>query len=169
MSTSITDHVQQHRHTAASIANAEMTIDKINAHLEMLALQQVGSQDRGSVVTRTSISFSLIPLALTIEKVTINEKKGVEEARSSEPTRTVRLPYWFLQQQYTFQLRRATAGWLFSRPVHRIVPDDCSLFEACRIGDVESIKTLLSTREASPMTERLPVLQPLDSRWRAAI
>jgi hypothetical protein len=150
MSTDITDHVQQHRHTAASIANAEMTIDKINARLEMLALQQIGSQDRDSVVARTSISFSLIPLALTIEKVTINGKKGVKEAQSSEPTRTVRLPYWFLQQQYAFQLRRATAGWLFSRPVHRTVPYDCSLFEACRIGDIESIRTLLSTREASP-------------------
>ena len=150
MSNIITDHVHQHRHTAASIANAEMTIDKINAHLEMLALRQVASQDQGSVVTRTSISFSLIPLALTIEKVTINGKKGVKEAQSSEPTRTVRLPYWFLQQQYAFQLRRVTAGWLFSRPVHRTVPYDCSLFEACRIGDIESIRTLLSTREASP-------------------
>lgn len=127
-----------------------MTIDKINARLEMLAMQQIESQDRGSVVTRTSISFSLIPLALTIEKVTVHGKKSVKEDPSVELTRSVRLPYWFLQQQFALQLRRATAGWLFSRPVHRIVPDDCSLFEACRIGDVESIKTLLSTREASP-------------------
>lgn len=150
MSTSITDHVQQHQHTTASIANAEMTIDKINARLEMLALQQVAWQDQGSVVTRTSISFSLIPLALTIEKVTMHGKKSAKEDPSVESARTVRLPYWFLQQRYALQLRRAIAGWLFSRSVHRIVPHDCSLFEACKIGDVDSIKTLLSTREASP-------------------
>ena len=142
--------MQQHRHTAASIANAELTIDKINARLEMLALQQPVSQDRDGVVTRTSISFSLIPLALKIEKVTIQGKNCVEDAPSAEPTRIVRLPLWFIQRQYASQLRRATAGWLFSWPVHRIVPYDCSLFEACRIGDIDSIKTMLSTREASP-------------------
>ena len=150
ISNSITDHVQQHQHTAASIANAELTIDKINARLEMLALQQPVSQDRDGVVTRTSISFSLIPLALKIEKVTIQGKNCVEDAPSAEPTRIVRLPLWFIQRQYASQLRRATAGWLFSWPVHRIVPYDCSLFEACRIGDIDSIRTLLSTREASP-------------------
>lgn len=101
------------------------------------------------MVTRTSISFSLIPLALTIEQVTVRGKKSVAEAPPVEPALVVRLPYWFLQQQYALQLRRATAGWLFSRHVHRIVPDDCSLFEACESGDIDSIKTLLSTREAS--------------------
>lgn len=116
----------------------------------MLALQQPVSQDRDGVVTRTSISFSLIPLALKIEKVTIQGKNCVEDAPSAEPTRIVRLPLWFIQRQYASQPRRATAGWLFSWPVHRIVPYDCSLFEACRIGDIDSIKTLLSTREASP-------------------
>ncbi|GAB7323200.1 hypothetical protein MBLNU13_g05692t1 [Cladosporium sp. NU13] len=85
-----------------------------------------------------------------LAQFTTNGKKSVEEAPSVESTRIVRLPYWFLQQEYALQLRRATAGWLFSRPVHRIVPQDCSLFEACRIGDIESIRTLLSTREASP-------------------
>ena len=142
--------MRQHRHTAASIANAELTIDRINARLEMLALQQAASQDRGYIVTRTTISFSLIPLALTIEKATINGENSGDEALSREPTRIVRLPSWFLQQQYALQLRCATAGWLFSRPVHRIVPYDCSLFQACRIGDIDSIRTLLSTREASP-------------------
>jgi hypothetical protein len=101
------------------------------------------------MVTRTSLSFSLIPLALTIEQVTIPGEKSVAEAPPVEPTLFVRLPYWFLQQQYAVQLRRAIAGWMFSRPIHRIVAADCPLFEACTFGDTNSIKTLLSTREAS--------------------
>lgn len=145
MSTCLADHVHL---TATSVSKAEHTINEINTRLELLSLQ-FSSPDRIGTVTRTSVSFGLLPLSLTVETVTSHQNQEVGNPPVVRPVFTVKLPDWFLQQQYAVQLQHSTSGWLFSMAVHRVVPPDCLLFEACSNGDAAQVRMLISTGQAS--------------------
>ena len=148
ISSNLASLVRQHRCTATSISNAELRINEVNARLELLSLQ-VASQDPVETVTRTSVSFRLLPLTFSVERVSLRRKPIIAAARRTKAVITVHLPNWFLEQQYAIQLRRAVAGWSYSMAVHRVVPIDCELFKACRDGDDVTIKSLLSSKQAS--------------------
>jgi hypothetical protein len=62
---------------------------------------------------------------------------------------SVRLPKWFLQRQYDLQLLYATSGWPLSLNTCNVVHPDSPFFNACRIGDIETMKALLSKHQAS--------------------
>lgn len=62
---------------------------------------------------------------------------------------SVRLPTWFLQEQYDLQLLRATSGWPFSLDFCRIVSWESPFFRACEKGNIKDVKILLSTKQAS--------------------
>jgi hypothetical protein len=62
---------------------------------------------------------------------------------------TIRLPSWFVQDQYNLAFARSKNGWLFHPTVYRTVDHvDSPMFEACIDGDLERIKMLLTTNQA---------------------
>jgi len=62
---------------------------------------------------------------------------------------SVRLPKWFLHRQYDLQLLHTTCGWPFTLNSCSVSRPDSPFFNACRTGDIETIKVLLSTQQAS--------------------
>jgi len=61
---------------------------------------------------------------------------------------TIRLPNWFVQDQYSLAISRSKNGWLFHPSMRRTVKYDSPFFEACRSGDLETMKMLLTTKQA---------------------
>ena len=45
---------------------------------------------------------------------------------------------------------RSTAGWQYSLNIFRTVPENSPIFEFCRDGNLSAVRTLLTTRNASP-------------------
>jgi hypothetical protein len=92
-----------------------------------------------------------MPLSITLEQTSSRKQRTLHLTKPKRNVRilTVRLPKWFLHRQYDLQLMRATSGWPFTLNVRTIVPTDSPFFEACRDGDIETIKSLLSNQQAS--------------------
>ena len=66
-------------------------------------------------------------------------------------SRTIRLnwPTWLLSQAWELNVRQATNGWDFSMRSYRIVPADADIFLAIDGGDLDKVRQLLSSGEAS--------------------
>jgi hypothetical protein len=126
------------------------TINEVSARVEALTLHTV-SQTHIQTTTRTTLSFRLMPLSITLEQTSSREQQTLHV---TTPTRTakvftVRLPKWFLHRQYEVQLLHTTSGWPFTFKACSIVPYDSPFFEACQDGDIETIKFLLANKQAS--------------------
>ena len=133
---------------ATGVFNAEHGINETNARLEALTLQ-IASQTQIETTTRTTLSFGLMPLSITWEKTSSRKQQTSTKVKPAVRLLTVRLPRWFLQRQYDLQLLRATSGWPFTLNACGIVQSDSPFFDACWEGDIETIKVLLSSKEAS--------------------
>jgi hypothetical protein len=88
-------------------------------------------------------------LGLTIEHTSSTEDKKESVRKPAKTIFNIRIPSWFLQQQYNLQFQRATAGWPFHLSVHRIIPRDSPIADACMYGDINMVRRLLSTKEYS--------------------
>lgn len=100
-------------------------------------------------MTRMSLSFSMMPLSITFEQTSSRKQLTLTKAQRTVTLFTVRLPTWFLRQTYELQLLYATSGWPFVLTACRVVRPDSPFFNACRAGDIETIKVLLSSQQAS--------------------
>lgn len=127
------------------------TVSDLNTQFEKLAIQPMLTPHghRPHSMSRTRLSFHLIPLGLTIEHTTSMDEKGHVVQKPAKTFLTIRLPHWFLEHQYDMQVQRATAGWPFHLSVHRIIPSNSPMIQACRRGDVDAVKLLLSTNKNS--------------------
>jgi hypothetical protein len=148
ISSSVIGQVQQSQCIATSIVNDELAITDINARLEALTLQ-IASQTRIKTRTRTTLSFHLMPLGITFEQSSSHSQRALTKTKRTTRIFTVRLPTWFLRQQYDLQLLQATSGMPFTLSTCRIARPDSPFFNACRTGDIETIKILLSKQQAS--------------------
>jgi hypothetical protein len=92
-----------------------------------------------------------MPLSITLEQTSSRKQRTLHATKPKRTVRigSVRLPKWFLQRQYDLQLLYATSGWPFSLNACGIVQSDSPFFNACRDGDIETIKFLLSNQQAS--------------------
>jgi hypothetical protein len=135
---------------ASSVFNAEHAINEVNARLEALTLQ-MASQTQIETTTCTTLSFHLMPLGITLKQTSSRKQRTLHVTKPKRTVRigSVRLPKWFLQRQYDLQLLYATSGWPLFLSACSIVPHDSPFFEACRTGDVETMKLLLSSKQAS--------------------
>lgn len=61
----------------------------------------------------------------------------------------IRLPKWLTGKLWRFAADHAETGWDWSLHTLRMVPPDSLIFRACRSGDVELVRHLLSSGEAS--------------------
>jgi hypothetical protein len=90
-----------------------------------------------------------MPLSITFEQSSSYSPQALIKTKRTTRIFTVRLPIWFLEQQYDLQLLHATSGMPFKLNVCRIARPDSPFFNACRTGDIETIKVLLSKQQAS--------------------
>jgi hypothetical protein len=150
ISSSVAGQGQQTHRIATGVFNAEHTINEVNARLEALT-RQITSQSQIETTTRTTLSFRLMPLSITLEQTSSREQRTSHVIKPKRTVRigSVRLPKWFLQRQYDLQLLYATSGFPFSLNACSIVPYGSPFFEACMTGNIETIKVLLSNQQAS--------------------
>jgi hypothetical protein len=92
-----------------------------------------------------------MPLSITLEQTSSRKQRTSHVTKPKRTVRigSVRLPKWFLQRQYDVQLLYATSGWPFSLNACGVVQHDSPFFNACRTGDIETIKFILSNQQAS--------------------
>jgi hypothetical protein len=92
-----------------------------------------------------------MPLSITLEQTSSRKQQTLHVAKPKRTVRlfTVRLPEWFLHRQYDLQLMYATSGWPFTLNTCNVVQADSPFFNACRTGDIDTIKVLLSNQQAS--------------------
>jgi hypothetical protein len=150
ISTSVAGQAHQTQCIATSVFSAEHTINEVNARLEALAVQ-ISSQTQidTTTTTCTTLSFRFMPLSITLEQTSSRKQRTVTKPKPTVRLLTVRLPKWFLHRQYDLQLLYATSGWPFTLNACNIVQDDSPFFMACKSGDVDTIKVLLSNKQAS--------------------
>jgi hypothetical protein len=99
-----------------------------------------------------------MPLSIIWEQTSSRKQRTLHVIKPKRTVRigSVRLPKWFLQRQYDLQLLYATSGWPFSVNVCGIVQYNSPFFRACQGGDIETIKVLLSSQQAS-IYDRCPL------------
>ena len=90
-----------------------------------------------------------MPLSITLEQTTSRKQQTPSRPKRTARLLTVRLPKWFLHRQYDLQLLYATSGWPFTLNACSVVQYDSLFFRACKTGDIETIKFLLSSKQAS--------------------
>lgn len=90
-----------------------------------------------------------MPLSITLEQTMSRKQRTPSKPKRTARLLTVRLPKWFLHRQYDLQLLYATSGWPFTLNARSVVQYDSPFFKACRAGDLETIKHLLSSKQAS--------------------
>lgn len=90
-----------------------------------------------------------MPLSITFEQTSSHNQRTLTKTKRATRLFTVRLPKWFLHRQYDLQLLYATSGWPFALNACSVARPDSPFFNACRTGDIETIKVLLSTQQVS--------------------
>jgi hypothetical protein len=148
ISSSDIGQAHQTQRIATGVINAEHSISNVNARLEALNLR-ITSETQIETKTRTTLSFRLMPLSITFEQTTSHKQRTLVKPKRAVRLLTVRLPKWFLHRQYDLQLLHATSGWPFTMNACSVVPYDSPFFNACRTGEIETIKALLSSQQAS--------------------
>lgn len=138
----------------ARIKDIQRDVFASNARLESLvACRSVGIQHNATHNTkRLKVGFQSILFNFSIEISSEEEdqpNKGVRVAKTVKKSIcNIRLPSWFVQDQYNMMIRRAQGEWLFHPSIYRTVSYHCSFFVACKRGDLEKMKMLLVTKQA---------------------
>ena len=109
-------------------------------------------------ITRTVEEIDRMEVNLIFFRYTRERRRTVTALASDRagPTATretlyavVRLPSWFLQQQWAVAVLRATTGWQYNLRIIRVLPYDANIFELCDEGNIERIGQLIESGEAS--------------------
>lgn len=138
----------------ARVEDIQRDVCASNARLEnLVACRSVGTQHNATHSTkRLKVGFQSILFNFSIEISSEEEEqpnKGVIVANTVKKSIcNIRLPSWFVQDQYNMMIRRAQGEWLFHPSIYRTVSYHCSFFVACKRGDLEKMKMLLVTKQA---------------------
>lgn len=149
----------QHEHDSsrvvlARIEDIQRDIQASNRNLEHLFSRRLDKSHINSALAtkRVKVGFQSMLFSFSVEFSSEHEErqnKGNAVAHATKKSVcNIRLPKWFVQDQYNLAIARSKNGWLFHPSVYRIVGDDSPFFEACRFGDVEEMKMLLTTKQA---------------------
>lgn len=138
----------------ARIKETQREIDTSNRRLEQSVLRRSNESHVGSTVStkRLKVGFQSVLLSFTVEFSSEQEerhpKSNAVANTASKNVCTIRLPKWFVQDQYNLALVRSKNGWLYLPSVYRTVEDDSPFFKACRDGNLDEMKMLLTTKQA---------------------
>jgi hypothetical protein len=136
------------------IEDIQRDIQTSNRHLENLvshrSIESRTSSARGT--KRLTVGFQSILFSFSVEFSSEQESQQIRDTAVIQSVKknvcTIRLPNWFVQDQYSLAIARSKSGWLFHPSVYRTVEFDSPLFRACRKGDLETMKMLLTTKQA---------------------
>jgi hypothetical protein len=138
----------------ARLEDIQRDIHASNRHLESLVSRHSGKIhiNPASNTKRVKVGFQSMLFSFSVEFSSEHgsqptEIKTVVNAPKKKVC-TIGLPTWFVQDQYNLTLARSKNGWLYHPSVYRIVDFDSPFFEACRDGNLEQMKMLLTTKQA---------------------
>ncbi|KAK4497252.1 hypothetical protein PRZ48_011702 [Zasmidium cellare] len=127
---------------------------------QIAALSTSLQKSRSESVTTLSIGFQLCPLRLTIEqRVAVTEKDSTgsflcqpKPTRQHDAMVDLRLPIWFVRDQYRIAVNRSLSGWKYNLRYYRqyYFANLDPLMEACQEGNVPATQQLLQSRSVSP-------------------
>lgn len=136
------------------IEDIQRDIHTSNRQLEHLVSQRSEASHLTSTIStkRMKVGFSSILFSFSVEFSSEQEERQTKSHAAASTVETsvckISLPNWFVQDQYNLAIARSKNGWLFRPSVYRTVDYDSPFFEACRDGDLETMKTLLATKQA---------------------
>lgn len=132
-------------------------IEAYNRRLcDAIAPTQLG--DRASAakrtVSKTKLSFTLIPLGFTYEHVVTREESGEQSVQNKgrprqRQTLLLRVPVWFAGYQYSIYTNRTSSGWKRFFKVYRDVNDQTNFISHCRMRTA-SLKVLQQDLRSNP-------------------
>jgi hypothetical protein len=138
----------------ARIEDIQKDIHASNRHLEHLVSRgtDVSHLNSARTTKHMKVGFQCILFNFSVEFSSEQESQQAESKTVLKAIKknvcTIRLPNWFVQNQYKLAFARSKNGWLFHPSVYRAVDRDSSFFEACQEGDLEKMKVLLSSKQA---------------------
>lgn len=111
---------------------------------------QPESRPLGQLVVGTP-SDATAPVAGTL--VTSQNGSAARLGVKRKPPQTsytrFRVQPWLLNQVWEFGLHRATRGWDVKLRAYRVVPKDNELFQACTLGRIEEVRSILISGKIS--------------------
>lgn len=128
------------------------------------------SERPGNQISTTNdgsyLGFEAEPLENTNEpekKIEIFRRLSAKQLKLKARFQT---PKWLFGISRTVELYecRATAGWNFNIQVYNVIPSESPIFEMAGVGDIDGIRQLFSTGNASPFDRDENGLTVLDVR-----
>ncbi|KAM0717808.1 hypothetical protein Q7P37_006140 [Cladosporium fusiforme] len=144
----------------ARIEDAERKIIASNSSLEasmsnrLDAIEKRTTRQATHKRTQTNIAFQSVLFSFSVDFSSQSEpdekaeSEGFKNNVVAKRICTIRLPRWFVRDQHNLMLTRTKNGWLFCPTIYRTVDVRCPFFEACSYGDLETVRDLLSTKQA---------------------
>jgi uncharacterized protein YggL (DUF469 family) len=138
----------------ARIDDIQRDIHASSTRLEQLVSSRSDNNHLNSARTtkRVKVGFQSILFSFSIE---FSSEQGGQQTKDKTVVKTfkqsvcaIRLPNWFVQDQYNLAIARSKNEWLFHPTVYRTVGFRSPFREACRYGDLETMKMLLTTKQA---------------------
>jgi hypothetical protein len=158
------------------IEDLQRSIHASNRHLEELVSRRSDHNHLTSAVRtdRMKVGFQSILFSFSIEVSSERKDKQTKGSVVAKAVKksvcTMRLPKWFMQDQYNLAIAHSRNGWLFHPSVYRSVDYHCAFFNACSRGNLKSMKMLLETKQAHlGDRSRLPYRFESDSALNIAI
>ena len=149
----------QHEHDSSSVVLARIEdiqrdIQASNRNLEHLVSRRLDNSHRNSALAtkRVKVGFQSMLFSFSVEFSSEHEEPQIKGKAVAHAVKksvcTIRLPNWFVQDQYNLAISRSKNGWLFHPSVYRAVEHHSPFFMACKQGNVEEMKMLLTTKQA---------------------
>jgi hypothetical protein len=138
----------------ARIEDIQRGIHASSTRLEQLVSSRSDNNHLNSARTtnRVKVGFQSTLFSFSVEFSSEQENKQTKSKTVVNAVKksicTIRLPNWFVQDQYSLAIARSKNGWLFHPSICRTVEYDSPFILACRDGDLERIKMLLTTKQA---------------------
>lgn len=145
----------------ARIGDIQRDIQVSDRHLEQLVSRRSEEIHLNAARTtkRVKVGFQSMLFSFSIEFSSETESQDAKDnavARNiTKRVCTIRLPRWFVQDQYNLAIARSKNEWLFHPSTYRTVGENSPFFKACRHGDLKEMKMLLTTKQAY-LSDRSP-------------
>lgn len=159
----------------AGIENIQRDIHASNSRFEasvfdrLDAIEQRTARMPPRTSTSVKIAFQSVLFNFSVdfssEREDQVESEVIEDTTVTQTVCTIRLPRWFVSEQHNLMVKRAKNGWLYSPALYREVNDSCPFFNACRKGNLDTVRVL----NQAFLSDRGPSAKYADSALVAAI
>ena len=138
-----------------SLLDSQSSTNAIKRQLDPLN----ATPSAASLSLPASEEYQKIEVQFALFKYTY-ERKGLSTATGErhQPTSAahgeiarfrVKLPLWFIKEQWAVSILKATAGWQYSLRLYRVMHNDTEIFELCMAGNVEAVRARILAGDVS--------------------